>query len=63
VKQTIPPKEEEPNIGLNAIFENDPSSKKIDGQLSSSPQFFLDLPISIVIPKKVIATPKVTTSP
>ncbi len=61
MKQTIPLKEEESNIDLNIVFENDPSSKTFDGQVSSSPQLFLDLPISIVIPKKVIATPKVTT--
>jgi hypothetical protein len=62
VKQTIPPKKEESNIDLNVVFENDPSSKTFDGQVSSSPQLFLDLPISIVIPRKVIATPRVTTS-
>jgi hypothetical protein len=60
VKQTILPKDES-NIDLNVVFENDPSSKKIDGQLSSSPQLFLHLPIYIVIPRKVIATLKVTT--
>ncbi len=58
MKQTIPPKEEESNIDLNVVFENDPSAKTFDGQVSSSPQLFLDLPISIVIPRKVIATPQ-----
>jgi hypothetical protein len=62
VKQTIPPKEES-NIDLIVVFENDPSSKTFDGQMNSSPQFFLELPISVVTPKKVIATPKVTPSP
>jgi len=62
VKQTIPPQEES-NIDLIVVFENDPSSKTFDGQVNSSPQLFLELPISIVAPKKVIATPKVTTTP
>lgn len=61
MKQTIPPKEEESNIDLNVIFENDPSSKAFDGQVSSFPRLFLDLPISMVLPRKVIATPKMTT--
>jgi hypothetical protein len=59
VKQTILPKEEESNIDLNVVFENDPSSKTFDGQVSSSLQLFLDMPISIMIPKNAITTPKV----